>query len=285
MVLQTSCRCLRVVVRGDPETALIFLNDKNAGHLEKQLEETQRIDLKTFQSGQADEGIVRHSRMKKLGLPMIDHVLFELSREMTVTELEAADIVQGIHETASRCRVSVSIESIENLDFTGNATSYEHANLRHGTRPVSYRKWKHDLLNEAGPVPERLEEYAAGAEGDAALSSLFETLTDDIDGSTFYIPGYDQVRARSIVRSLFYPRREVRVEIEEVSDIAFASFVDEGSLKPVHGVPRDEFYPDEQRESEVLAADESKLPENLQAAYDTLIAAGQAEVASNMLAG
>lgn len=285
MVLQTSCRCLREVVHGDPETALIFLNDKNAGHLEKQLEETQRIDLKTFQSGQADEGVVRHSRMKKIGLPMIDHVRFELSREMTVTELEGADIDQGIRETANQCRVSVSIESVENLDFTGNSTSYEHASLRHGTRPVSYRKWKHDLLNEAGPVPGRLEDYANSTEGDTTLSALFETLTEVIDGATFYMPGYDQERARSIVRSLFYQRREVRIEIEEVSDIAFASFVDEGSLKPVHGVPRDEFYPDEQRESEVLAADESKLPDNLQAAYDALIATSQAEVAANMLAG
>ena len=285
MVLQTSCRCLREVVHGDPETALVFLNDKNAIHLEKQLKATQRIDLKTFQNGQADEGVVRHSRMKKLGLPMIDHVRFELSREMTVTELEATDIDQGIRQTANRCRTTVSIESVEDLDFTRGATSYEHADLRHGTKPVSYRKWKHDLLSEAGPVPSRLEEYASSAEGDAALSALFETLAEVIDGTTFYAPGYDQAKARSIVRSLFYPRREMRVEIEEVNDITFASFVDEGSLKPVHGVPRDEFFPDEQRESEVLAGDKSKIPDNLQAAYDALIAAGHAEIASNMLAG
>lgn len=285
MVLQTSCRCLREVVHGDPETALIFLNDKNAGHLEKQLEETQRIDLKTFQSGQADEGVVRHSRMKKLGLPQIDHVRFELAREMTTHELQPADIEQGIRDAARASRISVSIESVENLDFSGATTSYEHAKLRHGTMPTSYRKWKHDLLCEAGPAAENLERYAGSDAGSAALYALFTELTKDVNGVGFcYKPDYDQLKARSIVRSLFYPRRDVRVDIEEVKDIAFASFVDEESLAPVHGVAREEFYPDEKRESEVLAADEARLPEALQAAYDALIAAGQNDIAAGMLA-
>jgi len=285
MVLQTSCRCLREVVHGDPETALIFLNEKNAGHLEKQLAETQRIDLKTFQSGQADEGVVRHSRVKKLNLPPIDFVRFELSREMTISELEATDIELGIHDAANQSRVAVAIESVEDLDFSGDATSYEHAALGRATRPANYRKWKHDLLCEAGPVSNKLASYASSSDGDAALRALFDSLTEKVDGEPFYSQGYDQMKARSIVRGLFYPRREVRIDIEEVDDIAFASFVDEGSLKPVHGVPREEFYPDKQRESEVLAADEARLPDNLQAAYDALIAAGQDEVAANMIAG
>lgn len=284
MVLQTSCRCLREVVHGDPETALIFLNDKNARHLQKQLEKTQRMDLKTFQSGLARAGVVRHSRMRKLGLPMIEHVRFELSREMTVSELEAADIERGIGDAANKSRNDVFIESVDNLDFSGNSTSFEHVASKQGALPISYRKWKHDLLAEAGPVPERLAAYAASAQGDATLRVLFATLTEQVDGVTVYATGYDQAKARSIVRSLFYPRREVRIQIEEVEDVAFASFVDEESLTPVHDVPREKFYPDEKRESEVLAGDDAELPEALQEAYDALVAAGQDRVAANLWA-
>ncbi|MDO4807999.1 MAG: DEAD/DEAH box helicase family protein, partial [Coriobacteriales bacterium] len=284
MVLQTSCRCLREVVHGEPQTALIVLNDKNALHLERQLKQTQRIDLKTFQTGTVDEGVVRHSRVKKLGLPRIDHVRFELSREMVVSELEVADIEQGILDAARASRVSVSIESVENLDFSGAATSYERAVLRQGATPISYRKWKHDLLCEAGPVPASLERYAASETGEATLRVLFGMLTQDVEGvGTCYRPSCDQPKARSVVRSLFYPRREVRIDIEEVKDVAFASFVDEESLTPLHGVPRENFYPDQQREAEVLAADEAQLPSSLQAAYDALMAAGQPEVAAGIL--
>ena len=48
MVLQTSCRCLRQVVKGTPETALIYLNDTNADKLNAQLLQQHHISLKEF---------------------------------------------------------------------------------------------------------------------------------------------------------------------------------------------------------------------------------------------
>lgn len=49
MVLQTSCRCLRQVEKGTPETAMIYLNDSNADKLNAQLQQQHRISLKEFQ--------------------------------------------------------------------------------------------------------------------------------------------------------------------------------------------------------------------------------------------
>lgn len=46
MVLQTSCRCLRQVVKGAPESALIYLNDSNAEKLNAQLMQQHHITLK-----------------------------------------------------------------------------------------------------------------------------------------------------------------------------------------------------------------------------------------------
>lgn len=48
MVLQTSCRCLRQVVKNSQETALIWLNKFNAEKLNRQLQQQQNITLKEF---------------------------------------------------------------------------------------------------------------------------------------------------------------------------------------------------------------------------------------------
>ncbi len=48
MVLQTSCRCLRQVIKDRRETALIYLNEGNARKLNAQLLREQHISLKEF---------------------------------------------------------------------------------------------------------------------------------------------------------------------------------------------------------------------------------------------
>ena len=73
MVLQTSCRCLRQVEKGAPETALIYLNDTNADKLNAQLQQQHRISLKEFQAGGAgSQTLKRYDRTKYLRLPKID---------------------------------------------------------------------------------------------------------------------------------------------------------------------------------------------------------------------
>lgn len=284
MVLQTSCRCLREVVHGEPESAVIVLNRGNADHLVKQLEQTQRIDLKTFQTGTATRGVARHSRVERLSLPKIDHVRFELARETTVHVLPPSDIDEGITHASEACHSEVAVESVEGLDFSGRSTTYEHGAAFARRVPASFRKWRHDLLCEAGPAPRALLEYAESEAGQAALLSLFEGVTEEDGDGRYYRSDYDQAKLRSRVRSLFYERRDVHIDIEEVCDVAFASFVNEARLTPVYDVPRDEFYPDANREEEILAADQSKLPANLQQAYDALVAAGQKDVADGLYA-
>ena len=51
MVLQTSCRCLRQVDRGQPETALIYLNRTNGDKLVAQLQQRHHISLAEFAKG------------------------------------------------------------------------------------------------------------------------------------------------------------------------------------------------------------------------------------------
>ncbi|MDR3305387.1 MAG: DEAD/DEAH box helicase family protein, partial [Clostridiales Family XIII bacterium] len=72
MVLQTSCRCLRQVVRNAPETALIYLNESNADKLNAQLEQQHHISLKEFSSADnTKETIKRYDRTAYLKLPPV----------------------------------------------------------------------------------------------------------------------------------------------------------------------------------------------------------------------
>lgn len=75
MVLQTSCRCLRQVVRNSNETALIWLNKFNADKLNRQLEQQQNITLKELGNKPNPEPkmIDRFSRMEKMQVPPIEY--------------------------------------------------------------------------------------------------------------------------------------------------------------------------------------------------------------------
>ena len=65
MVLQTSCRCLRQVEKGTPETALIYLNDSNAEKLNSQLQQQHHISLKEFtEAGSESKVLKRYDRTK-----------------------------------------------------------------------------------------------------------------------------------------------------------------------------------------------------------------------------
>ena len=90
MVLQTSCRCLREVDGGDEE-ALIWLNDKNAEHLNNQLEQEQNSNIKELNSAQRDlnNSIQAISRMEYLELPKINYYRMKIEYTDIVTQKEA----------------------------------------------------------------------------------------------------------------------------------------------------------------------------------------------------
>ena len=74
MVLQTSCRCLRQVDKGCPETALIYLNDSNAEKLNEQLRQQHHITIKDLENANNDPRIQikRYDRTAYLNLPKVD---------------------------------------------------------------------------------------------------------------------------------------------------------------------------------------------------------------------
>ncbi len=154
MVLQTSCRCLREVTKGVVDEGLIVLNQKNAEHLEKQLRDTQHIDLETFQKGKKKVCVSRHSRTKRLNIPKIEHVRFELSRAEIIEQPAEADIVAGLAGVVKCCEIDQIVETVEDLNFDGIRET-THVEAVRGSIPVSYRRWKNLLLSESGPCPRK----------------------------------------------------------------------------------------------------------------------------------
>ena len=81
MVLQTSCRCLRQVIKNEEETAIVWLNKHNADILNRQLQQQQNISISELNgSGRKKEKRVeRFSRIEKQHLPPVDFYQLRIS--------------------------------------------------------------------------------------------------------------------------------------------------------------------------------------------------------------
>lgn len=122
MVLQTSCRCLRQVTRGEREKALIWMNKWNADKLNKELKQQQNITLQEF--GNKPEPVLKHierfSRMEKQKVPPIDFFQLKVEYETQVVEKQPdtaarlADkaLLQRRMPTWCMCKISRGICSI-----------------------------------------------------------------------------------------------------------------------------------------------------------------------------
>ena len=99
MVLQTSCRCLRQVVKGSKETALIWLNEDNAKMLNRELDKQQHTSIGELNRGGSAKPstLQRFSRMERLGVPPIDFFQLKVSYQTLVLEerLDTAKALQS----------------------------------------------------------------------------------------------------------------------------------------------------------------------------------------------
>lgn len=117
MVLQTSCRCLREVDDAGAETGLIYLNQENYRHLEKELGDKHKITIKEFEAGKEEEpALLRIDRRQYLKLPPLEYkqllLEYEVLNEMVevnpdpaltelTTKLKAKDNPYFVPEIAS----------------------------------------------------------------------------------------------------------------------------------------------------------------------------------------
>lgn len=211
MVLQTSCRCLRQVVKNADETALIWLNKFNADTLNKQLKQQQNISLQEFNKGKHQKTIQieRFSRMDKLKVPPIDFYQLKVSYQTLITE-EHPHTAQKLADDSIFTEADVAL--IHKQDLAGKDLGHYLAGAEAGEY-ISFRQWLYQIVKESFRTLalENLKEH------EALLRKIFERITlKDEMGNTRYDNRYDHDSIRSLIRRAFVPKRDFSVKEEIV---------------------------------------------------------------------
>ncbi len=269
MVLQTSCRCLRQVVKNGTETALIWLNKWNADTLNLQLKKQQNITLQEFSSKPPSiKNIERFSRMDHMQVPPIDFYQLKVSYETLVTD-EANDSSQRLKDPSLISETDIAL--IHQQDMEGNLlTSFQQESTEEVC--VSFRWWLHQIAKESFGTLTVADLKTCEAE----LRSIFEQTTMEKDGTRIENPKYDHQRIRSLIRQAFVPVRDIQVKEEIVPEQAQLLQI-EKLTSPVENSGK--YYPDQQAVHEIMDWDkkppqQEQSPEVLKL-LDQLKAMGQ----------
>ena len=115
MVLQTSCRCLRQVIKNSQETALIYLNESNAEKLNMQLEQQHHISLKEFSSADNSKTTLKcYNRTAYLKLPKVE--FYQLRINYDTLTVEKANPEVAIEKSVDSSKIAGNI--IKTTDFS-----------------------------------------------------------------------------------------------------------------------------------------------------------------------
>ena len=240
MVLQTSCRCLRQVIKNADETALIWLNKFNADTLNKQLKQQQNISLQEFNKGKHQKTIQieRFSRMDRLKVPPIDFYQLKVSYQTLITE-EHPNTSQKLADESIFTGADVTL--IHKQDLAGKNLGHYLAETEMGEY-ISFRQWLYQIVKESFRTLalENLKEH------EAILRKIFERITlKDEMGNTRYDNRYDHDSIRSLIRRAFVPKRDFSVK-EEIVPCEASLLQIERLVSPVSVQDDKPFFPSQE---------------------------------------
>lgn len=269
MVLQTSCRCLRQVVKNSKETALIWLNKFNADKLNRQLEQQQNITLQEFsnKSSSGSKMIERFSRMEHMKVPPIDFYQLKVSYETLIID-EANDPAKRLRD--DRVLVLSDISLVHQQDMEGKEIkTYEQENEENVR--TSFRWWLQQIAKESFSTLTVSDLKSCEKE----LKEIFAKITTEKDGTTIENNKFNHHRIRSLIRQAFAPVRDFKVTEEVVPEQANLLKI-EKLISPVED--SEKFYPDQQAVNEIVTWDakppQQELTPEQKAKIDELEAMG-----------
>ena len=251
MVLQTSCRCLRQVEKGMPETALIYLNDSNADKLNTQLQQQHRISLKEFQEANSDSKVLkRYDRTKYLKLPKID--FYQLRVNYVTQQLEAADPVRDIPNADRGAKLAQAV--VKTTDLTMETQTIQVDDEERGTVPATFSAWLIDIIKGSfGTLT-----MAQIKPHEADLRVLFEAITYKKDGSRYYSSKFDRHMVEANVSKAFCDRRSFTTTEElipqESSLLNIANFT-----ATISTTTPEDYYPKQDLVERIVLDDKGKL--------------------------
>lgn len=251
MVLQTSCRCLRQVVKGMPETALIYLNESNAEKLNAQLEQQHRISLKELQEAGSESSILkRYNRTVYLKLPKIE--FYQIRVNFITQQLEKADPARDIPgiEKMSKRKDAV----IKTTDLTMQPTDIQIDDTERGTVPATFSMWLMEIVKGSfGTLSmKQLKPY------EKALKTLFEEITFVKDDSRYFSSKYNRQMVASRVRKAFCDRRSFATTEELIPQESSLLKIENFTSVVTTATPED-YYPKQDMVERIVQDDMGKL--------------------------
>ena len=248
MVLQTSCRCLRQVDKEKEETALVWLNEQNAKHLNKQLKEEQHTSIEEINRIGKEKGIEtveRFSRMDYLELPLVD--FYQLKVEYKTidiennpnTEIKLNDLLKNIEEY----KTAAIVRTKKNFKEDSGTTVI----TEQGLETANLDLWLTNIAKESF----NLVSYAELQSHQQSLEKIFSKITYTPNGHTVFNEMFDRHGINSKIRLSFSAKRKLETKEETIKEDVQLLIAE--NLMPF---PKNEkFYPNEEDVKKILDLD------------------------------
>lgn len=278
MVLQTSCRCLRQVVKGNLETALIYLNSDNAEKLNAQLMQQQHISLKEFAAADNHKvTLKRYNRMAYLKLPKVEYYQLKIRYDTLIVDRET-DTDSSLSVAADNTEIA---NIIKTTDLTMEVQQTEVVSAETGTVPATFTAWLYQISKGSfGFVSmARLNEHLD------ILRTLFDEITYIKDGSRYFSSRFNRELVEANIRKAFYEKRDFTTVEELIPDEASLLNIANFSTTVQTDTP-DVYYPNQVTVENIIKDDSGKLKPDAktEAMIQTLIETGNEDIAEKLRA-
>lgn len=251
MVLQTSCRCLRQVVKYNAETAIIYLNQDNAEKLESQLQQQHHISLQEFIKGSGNSiTLQRYDRTKYLKLPKIDFYQLCIKYD-TIVACEAMPETK-IPLSAEYAKKDLDMTKV--TDFSMKISGREFDDTERGEKQATFLSWLYEISKESFDTLQ-VEELLKYKE---LLLEVYLTVTYQKEGVRYYSSKYDISVVNANIRKAFTGKRDF-TSYEEVIPQQSGLLNIVNFTKEIHTEHVKDYYPEQKVVKNIILDDEGKL--------------------------
>ena len=253
MVLQTSCRCLRQVVKGMHETALIYLNESNADKLNVQLEQQHHISLKEFiDVDNLKIPLKRYDRTAYLKLPKVEFYQLQISYDTFTAE--KAETASAIMESTEVARIEDGIIKTTSFSMEKNQMIISYDRTEYGTETATFNSWVYGIMKGGfgSPTVAELMQYAE------QLKIVYQKITYQKQGVRYYSSKYNRKVVEANIRKAFCDKMDFNTAeeliLKEVDLLKSVNFTSE-----VYTDRPQKYYPDQKDVDNIIKDDKGKL--------------------------
>jgi len=253
MVLQTSCRCLRQVTKGNPETALIYLNESNAEKLNIQLQQQHHISLKEFTSvDNRKTPLKRYNRMAYLKLPKVDFYQLKINYETLV--IEGANPSEDIAVSADNARITENIIKTTDLSMDDSKITISIDNTEYGTEPSTFNSWIYGIMKGGfgSPTVDELMKYSE------SLKLVYQKITYENSGTRYYSSKYNRKMVEENIRKSFFDKLTFDTTEELIPAEAALLNIENFTTEVFTDTPNN-YYPKQNVVENIIKDDKGKL--------------------------